>query len=120
MSVYEDLDLSFSVEDVNGNIFAQLYPAIAESDAYDEQVNGGFELPSDAVFVDIPQVQIATVTMALVIMDQACTVRLNDDANILVPCADFWIYRSAEDLTKLEIRNDGGSEANIRYFLLGT
>ena len=121
MAVKELLKLAFEIETVNGQDLVVLYPAVLHEEEYDEFETGRFELPDDDAFYEISFNQIASITFALMsFKGGAVTVRINDDADLVIPAKDFWLYRSTDTpLTKLELQNDG-SAVEVQYFLLGT
>ena len=121
MAVKELLTIEFEIETVNEQDLVVLYPAILHEEEYDEYETGRFSLPDDDVFYEISFNQLDGITFALLsFVGESLTVRINDDADLIIPAEDFWLYRSTDTpLTKLELRNDG-SAVDVQYFLLGT
>lgn len=120
MAIREKLHLSFEITTTGGSTLAPLEPDIDLSESYDESVAVYFDLPPDDVYYEINEGLVETVTMVLLAMSGEFTVRLNDDANLVIPAKDLWIYRSDTDLTKLEVKNPGTAAGILRGFILGT
>jgi len=122
MAIKEYLRIKFSLETLNGLPVMSVTPELAYESLYDEYDAGMVEIPADSNWYQISHDLIGAVQMALLDFQGVdLSFRLNDDANLVLDCSDFWLFRStATPITKLEAKNDGGDAVSLKYYLLGT
>lgn len=119
MAISGVVSIDLDIHDASGNDLVAP-PIITDTDDYDEYTHPYMEVASADEFVEIAFGPITTANLILILSDQELTVKLDDDASIVIPVKEFLLLKSETGNTALAIKNYSGNDAIVRIYILGT